>query len=114
MLELGQSASELHREAGRQIAQLGIDKLIGVRGFAREMVAGAREAGMSSEAAVFSNTPEEAAEKLIREIRDGDLILVKGSRGVRTEIVVERLKQKFEMFEDCSEAMTGDAASGWR
>ncbi len=114
MLELGKSASELHREAGRQIAQLGIDKLIGVRGLAREMVAGARDAGMNSEAAVFANTPEEAAEKLIRDIRDGDLILVKGSRGVKTEIVVERLKQKFETLEDCGEAMTGDAASGRR
>jgi UDP-N-acetylmuramoyl-tripeptide--D-alanyl-D-alanine ligase len=114
MLELGPSAAELHKEAGRQIARLGIDRLIGVRGLAGEMVAGAREAGMSNQAAFFVNTPEEAAEKLIREIRDGDLILVKGSRGVKTEIVVERLKQKFEALEDCGEAMTGDAATGWR
>jgi UDP-N-acetylmuramoyl-tripeptide--D-alanyl-D-alanine ligase len=114
MLELGPSASELHREAGRQIARLGVDKLIGVRGLAGEMITGAREAGMSSEAAVFTDTPDEAAEKLIREIRDGDLILVKGSRGVKTEIVVERLKQKFETLEDCGEAMTGDAATSRR
>jgi UDP-N-acetylmuramoyl-tripeptide--D-alanyl-D-alanine ligase len=114
MLELGSSAAELHKEAGRQIARFGINKVIGVRGFAREMVAGAREGGMNSEAAVFTDTPEEAAEVLIREIRDGDLILVKGSRGVRTEIVVERLKQKFETLEDCGEAMTGDAATGRR
>lgn len=114
MLELGPSAAELHEEAGRQVARLGINKLIGVRGFAREMVAGAREAGMSSEAAIFTDTPEEAAESLIREVRDGDLVLVKGSRGVRMEIVVERLKQKFETLEDCGGAMTGDAASGRR
>jgi UDP-N-acetylmuramoyl-tripeptide--D-alanyl-D-alanine ligase len=114
MLELGPSAAELHKEAGRQIARLGINNLIGVRGFADEMVAGAREAGMSSETAVFTNTPEEAAKMLIREIRDGDLILIKGSRGVRTEIVVERLKQEFETLEDCGEAMTGDAATGRR
>jgi len=114
MLELGPSSAELHEEAGRQIARLGINKVIGVRGLAREMVAGAREAGMSSDTAVFTDTPEEAAEVLIREIRDGDLILVKGSRGVRTEIVVERLKQKFETLEDCGEAMTGDAASSQR
>lgn len=114
MLELGPSAAELHKEAGRQIARLGIDKLIGVRGFAGEMVAGAREAGMSSETAIFTNTPEEAAKMLIRETRDGDLILVKGSRGVRMEIVVERLKQELETLEDCGEAMTGDAATGRR
>lgn len=112
MLELGESASNLHRDAGRRIAQLGIDGLIGVRGLASEIVAGALEAGMSSDAAVFTNTAEEAAEELIGEIREGDLILVKGSRGVKTEIVVERLKQRFERLEDCGEAMTGDAATG--
>jgi UDP-N-acetylmuramoyl-tripeptide--D-alanyl-D-alanine ligase len=112
MLELGELASQLHHDAGRRIAQLGIDKLIGVRGFAREIVSGAREAGMVSDAAVFAQTPEEAAEVVIREVREGDLILVKGSRGVRTEIVVERLKQKFETLEDCDRVMTGDAASG--
>ena len=48
MLELGATGAELHREAGRQIAALGIDLLIGVRGLAREIVAGAREAGMSA------------------------------------------------------------------
>lgn len=112
MLELGESASKLHRDAGRRIAQLGVDKLIGVRGHASEIVAGAREAGMSSDAAVVTNTPEEAAAALIREVRAGDLILVKGSRGVRTEIVVERLKQRFETVDDCDRVMPGNAATG--
>ena len=94
MLELGATGADLHREAGRQIAALGVDLLIGVRGLAAEVVAGAREAGMSDEAAVFCATPDEAAEVLQPEARDGDLILVKGSRGVRTEIVVERLKKQ--------------------
>ena len=112
MLELGLSAAELHREAGRQMARLGVDKLIGVRGLAEEMVLGAREAGMSEEAAVFAATPEEAAQLLICEARAGDLILVKGSRGVKTEIVVERLRQRFETLPKCGEAKTGDAATG--
>jgi UDP-N-acetylmuramoyl-tripeptide--D-alanyl-D-alanine ligase len=92
MLELGASAAELHREAGRRLARLGIDLLIGVRGLAGEMVAGAREGGMES--AAFCQTPDEAGELLAAEARAGDLILVKGSRGVKTEIVVERIKQK--------------------
>jgi UDP-N-acetylmuramoyl-tripeptide--D-alanyl-D-alanine ligase len=95
MLELGASAPELHKEAGRVIAKLGIDKLIGVRGFAKEIVEGAREAGMDLLAAVYYDTPDEAAEALACEARAGDLILVKGSRGVKTEIVVERMKQKW-------------------
>jgi UDP-N-acetylmuramoyl-tripeptide--D-alanyl-D-alanine ligase len=95
MLELGQRGPELHREAGRHLATRNVDLLIGVRGLAREIVEGAREAGLREEAALFCETPDEAADVLAGRVRAGDLILVKGSRGVRTEIVVERLKQRF-------------------
>src|SRR2546423_1953886 len=97
MLELGTSGAALHREAGRQIAGLGIDLLIGVRGLAAEIVEGAREVGMPAEATIFCATPEEAAEVLQRRARRGDLILVKGSRGVKTEIIVERMKKQWSV-----------------
>ncbi len=93
MLELGASAEELHRASGRRLAGLGIDMLIGVRGLASEIITGAREAGMSNDATFFCETPDEAGRLLAREARSGDLILVKGSRGVKTEIVVERMKE---------------------
>jgi UDP-N-acetylmuramoyl-tripeptide--D-alanyl-D-alanine ligase len=96
MLELGDEGAQLHREAGREIAKLGVDKLIGVRGLASEIIAGAREAGMNQADTVFVETPEEASELFIRDVRAGDFILVKGSRGVKTEIVVQRVKQEFE------------------
>ncbi|HJR09475.1 MAG TPA: Mur ligase family protein, partial [Pyrinomonadaceae bacterium] len=95
MLELGATGPALHREAGERAAELGVDLLVGVRGLAREIVEGARLRGMSEHTAVFCETPEEAAEVLEREARPGDLILVKGSRGVKTEIVVQRMKQRF-------------------
>jgi UDP-N-acetylmuramoyl-tripeptide--D-alanyl-D-alanine ligase len=95
MLELGKTAAELHKEAGRLIAELGVDKVIAVRGLARQIALGAAEAGMSASSAVFCETPEDAAELLAGEARAGDLILVKGSRGVKTEIIVQRLKQKW-------------------
>ena len=112
MLELGPSGPELHREAGRAIAEIGVGMLFGVRGLASEIVAGAREAGMKNETALFTATPEEAAAILIREARAGDLILVKGSRGVKTEIVVERMKQRFGPLLNSTETRTGDAATG--
>jgi UDP-N-acetylmuramoyl-tripeptide--D-alanyl-D-alanine ligase len=112
MLELGSSGGELHCEAGRQIARLGVSLLIGVRGLAEEMVRGAREEGMNANAAVFASTPEEAATILIPQVRSGDLILVKGSRGVKTEIVVQRIKQTFERLTNSGETRTGDAATG--
>jgi UDP-N-acetylmuramoyl-tripeptide--D-alanyl-D-alanine ligase len=112
MLELGSSGAELHRVAGRQIARLGVDILIGVRGLAEEIVRGAREAGMSSAAAVFAASPEDAGEILIREALAGDLILVKGSRGVKTENVVERMKQRFHVRVNSGETKNEDIATG--
>ncbi|MDQ3011694.1 MAG: UDP-N-acetylmuramoyl-tripeptide--D-alanyl-D-alanine ligase [Acidobacteriota bacterium] len=93
MLELGAQSGQLHHQCGREIAAMNVDLLIGVRGLAKELVEGALDANAGQ--AVFTNTPEEAAEKLIAEARPGDLVLVKGSRGVRTERVIERLRTEF-------------------
>jgi UDP-N-acetylmuramoyl-tripeptide--D-alanyl-D-alanine ligase len=94
MLELGETGPALHREAGNQIARLGVDLLIGVRGLAEHIVEGAIEAGLARERAIFCATPEEAARALESRARAGDLILVKGSRGVKTEIVVQQMKRE--------------------
>ncbi|HYP01344.1 MAG TPA: UDP-N-acetylmuramoyl-tripeptide--D-alanyl-D-alanine ligase, partial [Pyrinomonadaceae bacterium] len=72
MLELGEAGAEMHREAGREIARMGIEVLWGVRGLATELVAGAREAGM--ETARFFATTEDAAAALTEEVRAGDLL----------------------------------------
>jgi len=96
MLELGDHGPDLHRKCGREIAALGVDVLIGVRGLASELVAGAVECpGTALRLTSFCETPEEAAEMLIAGAVPGDVILVKGSRGVRMEIVVEKLKAAF-------------------
>ena len=97
MLELGPDAAEMHRAAGREIAKVGIDLLWGVRGLGVEIVRGAREAGMQSAAARFFETSEEAAAALTEELREGDLVLVKGSRGVRTDKVVQSLRERFSI-----------------
>lgn len=95
MLELGEAGAQMHRTCGEALAALGVEKLIGVRGLARELCAGAQAAGLNLEQACFAETPEAAAELLLHDWRSGDLILVKGSRGVRTEKIVQRLKQEF-------------------
>lgn len=97
MLELGSESARLHRETGRMIAQAGIDLLWGVRDLAREIVEGAREAGMSREAVRFFNSSEEAARALPEELREGDLVLVKGSRGVKTDLIVRVLRERFPL-----------------
>ncbi|HEX3559429.1 MAG TPA: UDP-N-acetylmuramoyl-tripeptide--D-alanyl-D-alanine ligase [Pyrinomonadaceae bacterium] len=96
MLELGAESEALHREAGREIAGLGVEVLWGVRGHARELVEGAREAGLqNAEATRFFDSSEEAADALASFVRAGDLVLVKGSRGVHTEKVIEALKGRY-------------------
>ena len=82
MLELGPSGPDLHRQCGTSIARSGIDVLLGVRGAARQMVEGALEAGMAAE---FVETPQQAGEWLAREVRPGDAVLLKASRGVKLE-----------------------------
>lgn len=91
MLELGERAAAMHRECGQEIARLGIDLLIGVRGLARELVEGAREAGL--EAALFLETPEEAGRWLAEHVQPGDVILIKGSRAVGMERALETLRR---------------------
>ncbi len=86
MLELGPTAEEAHRTSGRQMAERKIDVLLGVRGLAQPMVDSARQSGMRAE---FVSTPEKAGEWLARETRDGDIVLIKGSRGVKLELALE-------------------------
>ena len=86
MLELGPEGEALHRAAGEHMAKLGLDVLIGVRGLAEAMVEGARSSGMCAK---FVPTPEEAGEWLTREVRPGDVVLLKASRGVRLERALE-------------------------
>jgi UDP-N-acetylmuramoyl-tripeptide--D-alanyl-D-alanine ligase len=91
MLELGATGEELHRECGRHIAASKVDFLLGVRGLAEVMVEAAREGGMKAE---FVAAPEEAGEWLARESREGDVVLLKASRGVKLEKALEKWKQK--------------------
>jgi UDP-N-acetylmuramoyl-tripeptide--D-alanyl-D-alanine ligase len=96
MLELGPDEIELHRDAGRDIQGLGVDVLWGVRGLGREIVAGAKEAGAT--ATRFFENSADAAAALIEEVREGDLVLVKGSRGVATDKIVAALRDRFALL----------------
>jgi UDP-N-acetylmuramoyl-tripeptide--D-alanyl-D-alanine ligase len=91
MLELGPAGEQMHRDAGKHIAEKKIDLLIGVRGLAQALVDGARQAGTKAE---FVATPEEAGEWLGRETGDGDVVLLKASRGVKLEKALETWKAR--------------------
>ncbi len=99
MLELGPDSTSLHRECGVFALKAGIDSVVGVRGAAQEIVRAAREEGMKDGNARFFEDADEASAFLQKEIRKGDLVLIKGSRGVRMERIVKNLGAKFECLE---------------
>jgi len=96
MLELGDRAVELHADVGRAAAAAALDRLIAVGGeSAGALVDAAVTAGLPRAHAQHVATSEAAADVVAAAVRPGDVILVKGSRGVRTERVVDRLKAEF-------------------
>jgi UDP-N-acetylmuramoyl-tripeptide--D-alanyl-D-alanine ligase len=91
MLELGPAGEEMHRAAGKHAAEKKIDVLLGVRGLAQAMIEAAKQSGAHAE---FVATPEDAGEWLARETNDGDVVLLKASRGVKLEKALETWKSK--------------------
>jgi UDP-N-acetylmuramoyl-tripeptide--D-alanyl-D-alanine ligase len=88
MRELGSRAAALHREAGEQAAALGLELIAGVGPLARQLVAAASAHGVSGE---WFETAEQAASWVRGALEAGDVVLVKGSRGVGLERVVDAL-----------------------
>jgi UDP-N-acetylmuramoyl-tripeptide--D-alanyl-D-alanine ligase len=94
MLELGAAGPDLHRESGRRLADR-VDAVVGVGPLAEEIVAGAREAGLATTAAVHFPDAESAAAAVDDLVRSGDAVLVKGSRGIGLETFVHALARRF-------------------
>jgi UDP-N-acetylmuramoyl-tripeptide--D-alanyl-D-alanine ligase len=92
MLELGPGSPDLHRAVGRKCPESGVEWVIAVQGDARFLAEGAEQAGLPAGRAKFFQTPEEAAEFSSAILLPGDVVLVKGSRAVRLEKVVEFLR----------------------
>jgi UDP-N-acetylmuramoyl-tripeptide--D-alanyl-D-alanine ligase len=96
MLELGPTSADLHREAGRAAAAAGkLDWIIGVQGEAEGFIQGAVEAGHPAARAKFFPSSTDAAPFVENLLARGDLLLVKGSRGVKMERIVEALDARF-------------------
>ncbi len=107
MLELGNSSGELHRECGRFAGGLRqVDWICGVRGHAAEFVRAAVESGHPQERARFFEDSAEAAKFLANFVAPQDLLLIKGSRGVKMEKILEAIDAGHPR------AMPGPAAKG--
>lgn len=91
MLELGRETQQMHRDVGRFAAGLPISQLVVCGELGKEISAGARQAGMSQHAIVEVADATTAADLLKKSVRRGDVILVKASRGMRMEQIVQGL-----------------------
>jgi UDP-N-acetylmuramoyl-tripeptide--D-alanyl-D-alanine ligase len=91
MGELGATADDAHREVGRLVGSLGIDRLYAVGDRAARFAEGAAAAGMAADRIAVCRDHDELAERVARDLAPLDWVLVKGSRSARMERVVERL-----------------------
>jgi UDP-N-acetylmuramoyl-tripeptide--D-alanyl-D-alanine ligase len=95
MLELGRESAALHYRCGTHTAASGIDILVGVQGDAAEIVNAAKSGGMAESRAHFFTEVNPAIDYLCRVLQAGDLVLIKGSRGVHLEKMVQALRSGF-------------------
>jgi UDP-N-acetylmuramoyl-tripeptide--D-alanyl-D-alanine ligase len=99
MLELGPESAALHQDCGRQAMLAGVSLIIAVRGQARAILEGAQEAGAGSAELVFAEDAATAGRILAAQVRPGDAVLIKGSRGVRLEQTLQSLLAEFASVE---------------
>ncbi|MFA6142585.1 MAG: UDP-N-acetylmuramoyl-tripeptide--D-alanyl-D-alanine ligase [Candidatus Omnitrophota bacterium] len=92
MLELGQHSERFHKMAGRDIARAGIDGLVTFGKFSRHILSQAKRSGMKSSRLWHCSDHKKAAKVLKSVIKSGDVVLLKGSRGMKMESVLEELK----------------------
>jgi UDP-N-acetylmuramoyl-tripeptide--D-alanyl-D-alanine ligase len=96
MLELGELSESMHRECGRVAASSRLAKLVTIGGDpARALGDAAIEAGLPRAAVTHFDNSTDAAAAIAGQVTSGDVVLVKGSRGTRTDLVVERLTAVF-------------------
>jgi UDP-N-acetylmuramoyl-tripeptide--D-alanyl-D-alanine ligase len=98
MLELGAAAQQLHREVGERVAG-GIDVLVAMGSLAEGFIEGVGRSGASGKQLVSVRDAASAAALVAEVVRPGDAVLVKASRGVKAEAVVEALLARFSEVE---------------
>jgi len=99
MLELGDASCKAHRQLGETVACKGFNYLMSYGEFSRKVVEGALDASMTMKQARRVETKDDAVEtilslKSLGALSEGDYVLIKGSRGMRMETIIEQLRKK--------------------
>ena len=113
MRELGASSPQLHRECGGAVASLGkIDWIVGVAGDANELIRAAVSAGHENNRARYFEDSVEAGKFLADLIQPGDLLLLKGSRGVKMEKILEAIDARHPRIASPASLLTTASPKG--
>ena len=94
MGELGETAAEAHREAGRLAGELGVDGLVALGEHAGQILEGARRSGVEETHCLEGADHDDVVERVASWLRPGDRVLVKGSRAMRMERIVAGLVER--------------------
>jgi UDP-N-acetylmuramoyl-tripeptide--D-alanyl-D-alanine ligase len=85
MLEMGPLAPSLHEELGELVGKTGFEKVYFIGANAAAFEAGLKKVGFKNPSAVFVDFKAEVAEEFARDLKPGDMAMVKGSRGMKLE-----------------------------
>ena len=99
MLELGAEGPELHRNCGREAARAGLELIVAVQGQAKEILEGALESGVDRSRLKFVRDALQAGDLLVRTLKKGDVVLIKGSRGVKLDQAINTVRAAFSSME---------------
>jgi UDP-N-acetylmuramoyl-tripeptide--D-alanyl-D-alanine ligase len=94
MFELGEQAPELHREVGEAAAQAGVSRLFIIGEHAEDVARGAERGGLNNSHVSVAEDMDQLSSMVIEDMKAGDVVLVKGSRGMRMERLVEYVKRE--------------------
>jgi UDP-N-acetylmuramoyl-tripeptide--D-alanyl-D-alanine ligase len=97
MLELGPQSEALHEEVGRYAAEMGLDRVVTFGAETRHLNRGARGKGMARTSTPHFQDLDLLVEEISGNLRAGDVMLIKGSRGMKMERLFESLKQKYTL-----------------
>lgn len=89
MLELGEYADEAHRNVGEMVAEYGVDCFVAIGPHAVEMAKGAKAKGFDSDKMFVFDNNESAKAEIMKILEPNDVVLFKGSRGMRLEEVAD-------------------------
>lgn len=99
MFELGDFAEEIHRKVGKEVVNNNIDLLFAIGENAKFIVQEAEKNGMDKNKIMYFNSNKELTEKLLSELRSGDVALFKASNGMRLFEIVENVKKEINLYD---------------